>query len=138
MKENDLIDLGFERQDEQSDPQDIYHYYTMDFAQGFSMISCASDEVDCSDNWYVDVFNTDVPVRFHDVQELVQFIGLAVSAMKDVVHTFVLGYARVKSVHGSPAFKVMQTDGRRVMLDIPEPYNKIFESKFDVDDLILF
>jgi hypothetical protein len=55
MKEQDIIDLGFTRQDEYgtevSDDtgavwrEDDYHYYVYDFALGFSLISSEFDHV---------------------------------------------------------------------------------------------
>ena len=40
MKEQDIIDLGFTKEF-----GDNFHYYTYDFARGFSLITQASDEV---------------------------------------------------------------------------------------------
>lgn len=82
MKEQDLIDLGFTRQDEcgieVSDDteaiwiEDNYHYYVYDFALGFSLISSEFDAERC----YVDIFNTEPTIRFDDIKELKRFIKL--------------------------------------------------------------
>lgn len=84
MKEQDIIDLGFTRQDEYgtevSDDtgavwrEDDYHYYVYDFALGFSLISSEFDHV--TDRYYVDVFNTEPTIRFDDPKELKRFIKL--------------------------------------------------------------
>ncbi len=66
MTEQDLIELGFKREDvgtEESGDTENWYYYVYDFAKGFSLITSASDEV-VDDEWYVDVFETDEKIRF--------------------------------------------------------------------------
>lgn len=67
MKEQDLIDLGFKREDE-----DSFYYYTLDLAEWFSLISNASDEL--KDGWYVEVFY--VKIRFVEREQLENFINV--------------------------------------------------------------
>jgi len=67
MKEQDLIDLGFEREDE-----DSFYYYTLDLVERFSLISNASDEV--KEGWYVEVFY--VKIRFVEREQLENFINI--------------------------------------------------------------
>lgn len=57
MKEQDLVDLGFERTDvsEIESGGDPFHYYTLDFSKGFSLISPSNDEVKDGE-WHVEVF----------------------------------------------------------------------------------
>ena len=88
MKEQDLIDLGFERIDvsagESGDK--AFYYYTYDFTDGFSLITNASDEktlVAGHYRWVVDVFNTDDAIRFVDRSELEQFINIVNRNKKD-------------------------------------------------------
>jgi len=57
MKENELIELGFEKCIGELDEPDCY-YYTYDFAPGLSLISCASDEV-VDDEWVVEFFEAE-------------------------------------------------------------------------------
>ena len=80
MTEQDLIDLGFEKQivtKGQSDSPIDWHYYTYYFAKGFSLISQASDEV-TDDKWFVEIFETDGKIEFTDlylVKELISLIN---------------------------------------------------------------
>lgn len=57
MKENELIELGFKKCIGELDDPDWY-YYDYDFAPGFSLISCASDEVE-NGEWSVEIFEAD-------------------------------------------------------------------------------
>ena len=64
MKEEDLIELGFERSEDQtpemtgSDP--TYHYYTLDFGKDvygrFCLISNSSDKAKV-EGWFVEIFD---------------------------------------------------------------------------------
>tara|TARA_X000001316_G_scaffold11757_1_gene4654 strand:- start:305 stop:571 length:267 start_codon:yes stop_codon:yes gene_type:complete len=87
MKEQDLIDLGFERTDvsEIESGGDPFHYYTLDFTTGFSLISQASDEV-IDNEWVVEIFNTEDKIGFVDKNELEQFINI-VKRNTDVIET---------------------------------------------------
>ena len=89
MKEQDLIDLGFERTDvsEVESGGDAFHYYTLDFSKGFSLISCASDEktlVAGHYRWYVEVFDTPEInfVEKKDVKQLIDLIKRNTNARK--------------------------------------------------------
>lgn len=75
MKEQDLIDLGFERYDE-NDHGHKFHYYTLDLGtnQVVSFITPASDEVQ-NDEWYVEIWQ-DSGIMFDDSKELSQFIDI--------------------------------------------------------------
>lgn len=79
MKEQDLIDLGFERVDvsaEQSGDE-AFHYYIYDFTKYFSLISCASNEVAADGwSWFVEMFDHQ-DIRFYskdDVKTLIELI----------------------------------------------------------------
>ena len=81
MKEQDLVDLGFERADvsEIESGGDPFHYYTLDFARGLSLISQASDEV-VDNKLFVEVFETNPQIRFTDkkpIKELIKIITKA-------------------------------------------------------------
>ena len=75
MKEQDLIDLGFERFDE-NDGGHKFHYYTLDLGtnQVVSFITPASDEVQ-NNEWYVEIFQ-DSGIMFDDSKELSLFINI--------------------------------------------------------------
>jgi len=57
MKENDLIELGFEKVIGELDEPDWY-YYTYDFTNDLSLISCGSDELEDGE-WTVEFFEAD-------------------------------------------------------------------------------
>lgn len=82
MKEQDIIDLGFERVDitkEQSGHEDDWHYYTYDFTSGFSLITQANDEV-VDNKWFVEVFETDPTIRFTDKKPIETLIKIITKA----------------------------------------------------------
>jgi len=70
MKEIDLINLDFTRNDETAEnsgsPND-WHYYTYDVGS-FSLISPSSDEVE-NDEWFVEVFESP-KIRFTNPTEV--------------------------------------------------------------------
>ena len=68
MKEQDLIDLGFEREDEGS-----FYYYTLDLVRGLELISNDSDNA--KDKWYVELYEAD-RIRFVDKDNLEEFINV--------------------------------------------------------------
>ncbi len=69
MTEKQLIELGFEKQEE-SDGVDSYYYYTLTIAQGFEFISCANDETDHEDDWCVEFFDSNPTIRWKDAQDI--------------------------------------------------------------------
>ena len=76
MKEQDLVDLGFERTDvsETESGGDPFHYYTLDFSKGFSLISNGSDEVKDKE-WHVEVFEAS-EINFIDKKDIKQLIDI--------------------------------------------------------------
>ena len=78
MKEQDLIDLGFERYDisaEESGEENDWYYYEINFGDGhLGLISSSNDEVE-NDEWYVELFNENT-IRFTDSSEVMAFIDL--------------------------------------------------------------
>lgn len=80
MKEQDLIDLGFERTDvnEVESGGDAFHYYTLDFSKGFSLISNSNDEktlVAGHYRWYVEVFEAP-EINFVEKKDVKQLIDI--------------------------------------------------------------
>ena len=79
MKENELVELGFERTDvtaEESGYDRDWYYYTYDFGKGaLSLISCDSTEAEREGKWYAEIFE-DETIRFTSKIELMQFIRL--------------------------------------------------------------
>ena len=82
IKEKDLIELGFERQDntpESSGAPNNWHYYTLDI-KDLSLISDDSDEVK-DNNWKVYMFNYD-GFELTELGKLKSFIDVLKSAVK--------------------------------------------------------
>jgi hypothetical protein len=77
MTEQDIIKLGFERVDvsaKESDYSRNRYYYTYDFTQGLSLISCDNEEAKNS-GWHVEIFEAD-DIKFktaEDLEELIEY-----------------------------------------------------------------
>lgn len=71
MTERELQLLGFEKNKVSSEESGgkPYHYYIYEFTKGLEFISSDSDTSE-GDNWYVEFFNTDIPVRFHKMEQV--------------------------------------------------------------------
>jgi len=81
MKEQDIIDLAFERVDvtaeESGNPKDFYYYiYHLD--KTLCLISSCNDEVK-KDDWFVEFFEVD-GIRFTSYKQLARLIHLIESA----------------------------------------------------------
>ena len=76
MTEQDLIDLGFERTDvsEVESGGDTFHYYTLDFSKGFSLITPANTDIK-RDDWHVEVFETP-EINFVEKKDVKQLIDI--------------------------------------------------------------
>ena len=78
MKEQDLIDLGFEKIDISAEESgdEAYYYYDYMFNEDFLLISCASDEVAVDGwSWFVEIFDYS-DIRFYDKEDVKTFIDL--------------------------------------------------------------
>lgn len=75
MTEKEITLLGFEKSevgpDQHSEP---YHYYSYRVTRGMEFISCPSDE-STDGKWYVEIFNTEEPIRFHEFGEVQALIN---------------------------------------------------------------
>jgi hypothetical protein len=74
MTERELQLLGFERE-EYGDWDGDHHYYSYQITNGMSFISASSDEIEEDGQWYVDVFNTQDPIRFWKFEEVQSLIN---------------------------------------------------------------
>ena len=82
IKEKDLIELGFERQDETPESSGTnfnWYYYTLDI-EDFCLISNANDEVE-NYNWKVFIFDYE-GFEFTELEKLKSFIDVLKSAVK--------------------------------------------------------
>jgi hypothetical protein len=76
MTEREVQLLGFERRDEFSDWDGDWHYYVYEITNGLSFITSATNEVTETGEWFVEIFNTQDPVRFYKFEEVQSLINL--------------------------------------------------------------
>ena len=72
MTEKEIQLLGFTR----NEFEESNYYYSYKVTGGLSFVTGLSDE-SLDDKWYVDIFNTEIPVRFtsfEKVQNLINFL----------------------------------------------------------------
>lgn len=84
MKEKDLIELGFEREDvtaEDAGTENGFYYYTLEI-EDLSLITSADDEVE-NDNWKVFIFDYG-GFEFTELEKLKLFIDVLKSTIKKI------------------------------------------------------
>ena len=71
MVEMDLIKLGFEKEFslDTIDGKPEYYYYAKDITDGLTFITNTDEEVK-DGQWFVEFFNTEVPVRYYNYQDV--------------------------------------------------------------------
>jgi len=69
MTERELILLGFKSEEMREHDEDETYYYALDIVDGITFITPPNEEIK-EDNWYVDFFNTDPIIRFHEFEEV--------------------------------------------------------------------
>jgi hypothetical protein len=82
MKEQDLIALGFNRNDvtsEESGSPNDWYYYTYDFTEQLSLISIDSEEAE-DKGWYVEFCDVQNEIRFTNIRELAKLITIIENA----------------------------------------------------------
>ena len=75
MTEKQIQLLGFEKE-EYGDYDGDHHYYSYEITNGMSFISSASDEAEKEGQWFVDVFNTQDPIRFYKFEEVQNLLNI--------------------------------------------------------------
>jgi len=80
MTERELILLGFKSEEIREHDDDESYYYVLDIVDGLTFITPVNEEIK-EDNWYVDVFNTDPIVRFHEFGEVQGLINQLTKAI---------------------------------------------------------
>lgn len=80
MTERELILLGFKSELINDHDEDESYYYALDIVNGITFITPTNEEIK-DDNWYVDFFNTDPLVRFHEFGELQGLINTLTKAI---------------------------------------------------------
>ena len=74
MTERELILLGFKSEEIKEHEEDESYYYVLDIVDGLTFITPTNDEIK-DGNWYVDFFNTDPIIRFHEFGEVQALIN---------------------------------------------------------------
>lgn len=71
MTEKEILKLGFAKEFfiGAIENQPEHYYYTKDFTNGLTFITNASDEA-IANGWYVEFFNTELPVRYYNYQDV--------------------------------------------------------------------
>ena len=80
MTERELILLGFKSEELKEHEDDESYYYVLDIVDGLTFITPTNEEIKDGD-WYVDFFNTDPLVRFHEFGELQGLINQLTKAI---------------------------------------------------------
>ena len=75
MTEKEVQLLRFEKE-EYGDWDGDHHYYSYQITNGMSFISSASNEIGEDGQWYVDVFNTQDPIRFWKFEEVQNLLNI--------------------------------------------------------------
>jgi hypothetical protein len=75
MTEREIQLLGFEREEYGLWDGD-HHYYSYQITNGMSFISSSSDEIKEDGQWFVEIFNTQDPVRFYKFEEVQSLLNL--------------------------------------------------------------
>jgi len=80
MTEKEMTLLGFKREEIREHDEDDSYYYVLDIVNGITFITPTNEEIK-GDDWYVEFFNTDPLIRFHnfgEVQALINQLTLAI------------------------------------------------------------
>jgi hypothetical protein len=77
MTEKNIQLLGFTKRKVSAEESGYkpYHYYIYEFTKGLEFISQDSDSVE-NDNWYIEFFNTEIPIRFYDMVDIKTLINI--------------------------------------------------------------
>lgn len=93
MSEQELLDLGFERCEEDGlnfsedfdavSADGAYYYYYRHIADGLGLISNESDD-QIEGRWYVEVFDTEPAIRFMNKKEVLDFLSIIEKGLLNV------------------------------------------------------
>ena len=91
MSEKELLQLGFTKEDSSEfiDDEPDFYYYVKEITNGLTFITNSNDEMEGQD-WYVEFFDTEVPIRYYDyssVKMLFMLIdeGIVKNKLKDKI-----------------------------------------------------
>ena len=77
MTEKEIQLLGFKKETDVSNTDQEFSYYVYEISRGLSFITNANDEIDSEDDWFIEFFDTEIPVRytsFYEAQSLLNNI----------------------------------------------------------------
>ena len=80
MTEKELTLLGFKQEKVEEYDTDESYYYVIDIVDGITFITPTNEEIK-NNEWYVEFFNTDPSVRFHDFKEVQLLINQLTNAI---------------------------------------------------------
>lgn len=80
MTEKEIQLLGFQKENLLEFDQDGSYYYVLDIVDGLTFITPANEDIK-NDEWYVEVFNTDPYIRFHQFEEVQVLINKLTKAI---------------------------------------------------------
>ncbi len=80
MTERELILLGFNSEEIKEHEEDESYYYVLDIVDGLTLITPTNEEIKDGD-WYIEFFNTDPLVRFHEFGEVQELIDTLTNAI---------------------------------------------------------
>ncbi len=80
MTERELILLGFKSEQIKEHDEDDSYYYALDIVDGLSFITPTNEEIK-ENEWYVEVFNTNPNIRFHNFGEVQGLINQLTKAI---------------------------------------------------------
>lgn len=77
MTERELEILRFNKVEvsKEESGDEYYYYYTHTIVKGLELISNSSNEV-TNGEWFVEFFNTEIPVRFYDMSKVLGLLNL--------------------------------------------------------------
>ena len=80
MTEKELTLLGFKIELMGEYDEDDSYYYVLDIVNGITFITPTNEEIK-DDDWYVEFFNTDPSIRFHNFGEVQVLINQLTKAI---------------------------------------------------------
>lgn len=77
MLEKDLIELGFEKEISQDliNGEPEFYYYVKEITNGLTFITNTDGEAKY-DGWYVEFFDTEIPVRYYNYDKVKSLFNL--------------------------------------------------------------
>ena len=75
MTEKEVQLLGFQREDMHASGYDAEYYYSYDITSGLSFLSSDNMEAEKEGQWFIEIFNTEDPVRFYKFEEVQALIN---------------------------------------------------------------